>query len=62
MTAAHRERILIGMGSNVGDRRAHLRAAVRRIGEIPGLEVDKCTADCGMYLDKGELEKVRLID
>ena len=30
--------------------------------DIPGLQVDKCPDDCGMYLDQGELEKVRLID
>lgn len=30
--------------------------------DIPGLQIDKCKDDCGMYLDKGELEKVRLID
>mgnify|MGYP001274935749 FL=1 len=30
--------------------------------DIPGLQIDKCRSDCGMYLDKGELEKVRLID
>lgn len=30
--------------------------------DIPGLQVDKCKDDCGIYLDKGELEKVRLID
>ncbi len=30
--------------------------------DIPGLQVDKCPADCGMFLDKGELEKIRLID
>jgi len=30
--------------------------------DIPGLQVDKCPDDCGMHLDKGELEKVRLID
>lgn len=30
--------------------------------DIPGLQVDKCPTDCGMYLDKGELEKIRLID
>ena len=30
--------------------------------DIPGLQVDKCPDDCGIYLDKGELEKVRLID
>ena len=30
--------------------------------DIPGLQVDKCQDDCGMYLDKGELDKVRLID
>jgi Zn-finger nucleic acid-binding protein len=30
--------------------------------DIPGLQVDKCPADCGIYLDKGELEKIRLID
>lgn len=29
---------------------------------VPGLLVDKCAKDCGLYLDKGELEKVRLID
>ncbi len=29
---------------------------------IPGLHVEKCPGDCGMFLDKGELEKVRLID
>lgn len=30
--------------------------------DVPGLQVEKCPADCGMYLDKGELEKIRLID
>jgi len=30
--------------------------------DVPGLEVDKCAANCGMHLDEGELEKVRLID
>lgn len=30
--------------------------------DIPGLQVDKCGSDCGIYLDRGELEKVRLID
>jgi Zn-finger nucleic acid-binding protein len=29
--------------------------------DIPGLQVEKCAKDCGMYLDKGELEKVRLL-
>jgi Zn-finger nucleic acid-binding protein len=29
--------------------------------QVPGLLVDKCEADCGLYLDKGELEKIRLI-
>jgi Zn-finger nucleic acid-binding protein len=30
--------------------------------DIPGLQVERCPSHCGMYLDKGELEKVRLID
>ena len=30
--------------------------------DIPGLQVDRCPAQCGMHLDKGELEKIRLID
>ncbi|MCW8140070.1 MAG: zf-TFIIB domain-containing protein [Planctomycetota bacterium] len=30
--------------------------------QVPGLLVDKCPKDCGLYLDKGELEKIRLID
>ena len=30
--------------------------------EMPGLQVEACPDKCGMYLDKGELEKVRLID
>ena len=30
--------------------------------DIPGLQVDRCLAQCGMHLDKGELEKIRLID
>ena len=29
--------------------------------DIPGLQVDRCPADCGLYLDKGELSKVRLV-
>jgi uncharacterized protein len=29
--------------------------------QVPGLLVDKCPKDCGLYLDKGELEKVRLL-
>jgi Zn-finger nucleic acid-binding protein len=29
--------------------------------DVPGLLVDKCPADCGLYLDQGELEKVKLI-
>lgn len=30
--------------------------------DIPGLHVDHCAkAGCGLYLDKGELEKVRLV-
>jgi uncharacterized protein len=39
-------------------------AAMLRVNykEIPGLQVEKCPSDCGLYLDKGELEKVRLID
>ena len=31
--------------------------------DIPGLQVDTCKdEECGIYLDKGELEKIRLID
>jgi Zn-finger nucleic acid-binding protein len=30
--------------------------------DIPGLHVEKCPQDCGMYLDRGELEKIRLVD
>lgn len=38
-------------------------AALVRVNykDVPGLHVDKCTADCGLYLDQGELQKVRLI-
>lgn len=38
-------------------------AALLRVNykDIPGLQIDKCREDCGLYLDKGELEKVRLI-
>jgi uncharacterized protein len=30
--------------------------------DVPGVQVDKCPKDCGLYLDRGELEKIRLID
>ena len=30
--------------------------------DIPGLQVETCAKHCGRYLDRGELEKVRLID
>lgn len=30
--------------------------------DIPGLHVDACRRkDCGLYLDRGELEKIRLV-
>lgn len=30
--------------------------------DVPGLLVDKCPEDCGLYLDQGELEKIKLVD
>ena len=39
MTQASSERVLLGLGSNVGDRRAHLVHALQRLDETPGLRV-----------------------
>ena len=30
--------------------------------QVPGLLVDKCPDDCGLYLDKGELAKIKLVE
>jgi 2-amino-4-hydroxy-6-hydroxymethyldihydropteridine diphosphokinase len=37
MSAA--ERVFLGLGTNLGDREAHLRAALERIAALPGTEV-----------------------
>lgn len=51
--------------SKPGDRecpRCHARLSRANYKDVPGLHVDLCaTKSCGLYLDKGELEKIRLI-
>ena len=41
--------------------RCHRKMLRVNYQDIPGLQVETCPDHCGMYLDKGELEKVRLI-
>ena len=31
--------VLLGLGSNLGDRERHLRTALQRLGQLPGIEV-----------------------
>ncbi len=39
MNAPKHDLILLGLGSNLGDRRAHLAAGVSALGALPGIEI-----------------------